>query len=140
MKTACRAPRGFTLLELLVVLAIVGLIASVVLPQLQNVARGVEWANQRNDIRIGLEGLGYQAYVRGRPMTLAGKYDGGHASPDLPLAIPSGWSVRFAQPVSYSVNGVCSGGRVSVTAPDASVETFELKPPRCRFESKEPAP
>lgn len=129
--------RGFTLLEILVVLAIAGLLAGVVLPQLQKMAASVETSNQRADIRAAIEGLGYRAYVSGKAIQLASvESSGGDGSNDSKMAIrvPAGWRVHALQPVDYAENGVCSGGRIVITNPARVREAFALKPPRCRLE------
>jgi len=128
---------GFTLLEILVVLAIVGLLAGMVLPQLQKMASSVEISNQRTDIKLAIEGLGYQVYATGKPVVLA---DVAAISatestkPDHPLRIPAGWKIQVLQPVRYAINGVCSGGRIAITDPNQVREAFLLRPPRCRLE------
>lgn len=126
--TSNKRPDGFTLLEILVVLTIVGLLAGVALPQLQRMATSVELGNQRTNIKLAIEGLGYQAYVTGKAFTL------GNAATDQALQIPAGWQVQTLQPIRYAINGVCSGGTVSLIDPEHVRETFLLKPPQCRLE------
>lgn len=129
--------RGFTLLEILVVLAIAGLLAGVVLPRLQKLAVGVEVESQRTEVKSAIEGLGYRAYATGKAIMLVDldpsrpRGSGGSAPH---IAIPAGWQVRAMQPVHYAANGVCSGGRIVIADPSQGREAYRLAPPRCRLE------
>jgi len=120
--------RGFTLLEMLVVLLIVGLLSSLGLPRLQRLAESLERANQRQSLIGQIDGLPYQAYASAREIIL----DSGASSA---INMPADWQIRVAQPVRYSANGVCSGGRVTVLAPGGGEEVFILKAPLCRIEA-----
>ena len=61
---------GFTLVEVLIVLVVVGLIAGISLPRLSAIYSSLDIAGQRSLIRDQIEGLGYRAYIGGRPIVL----------------------------------------------------------------------
>ncbi len=137
--------RGFTLLEILVVLVIVGLLAGMVLPQLQKMASSIELSNQRADIKLAIEGLGYRAYSTGKPLSLTSSITTSAVSeklvskPVYPLQLPPGWQILAEQPITYSINGVCGGGTISIVDPDNRREEFRLNPPKCLVESADHA-
>ncbi|HCX15176.1 MAG TPA: hypothetical protein DGZ24_07660 [Rhodospirillaceae bacterium] len=66
--------QGFTLLEILVVLFIVGLTSAVVLPRLPLVADSLDFALKRQSFEQNLSGLAYQAYTNGQNFILSGHY------------------------------------------------------------------
>jgi general secretion pathway protein G len=119
---------AFTLLEMLVVLLIVGLLASMGLPRLQRLAQSLEWANQRQGLIGQIDNLPYQAYASAQEITL----DTNAASV---IDIPADWQIKVAQPLRYSANGVCSGGQVTLRDPAGSEEVFTLKAPLCHIEA-----
>jgi prepilin-type N-terminal cleavage/methylation domain-containing protein len=66
--------RGFTLLEVLIVLALVGMLAAVSLPQFSVIQDRLAFTLSRDTFENELNGLGYSAFKQGRPMILAGRY------------------------------------------------------------------
>jgi len=119
---------GFTLLEILVVLLIVGLLSSLGLPRLQRLADSIQRANQKTSLIGQINSLPYQAYVSAREIVL----DSGRSSV---INIPANWQIKVAQPVRYSANGICSGGHITVLAPDGREEVFILNAPLCHIET-----
>lgn len=128
---------GFTLLEILLVLAIMGLLAGVALPRMQKLAESLEISNQRSDLHAAIAGLGYRAYASATPLQLESAAVAVSSSPGsakMAVEIPSGWRLQVPAAIRYAANGVCSGGKLAIIDPTGSRETYVLKPPRCVLE------
>jgi prepilin-type N-terminal cleavage/methylation domain-containing protein len=122
---------GFTLLEMLVVLAIAGMLAGVTLPNLSKMAERARISTQRQSLLSGIENLGYWAYSNGKSYTLTA-LDPTSETP--PFVIPEGWRLKAERPITFAVNGVCSGGVIALFGPDQAGEQLLLKAPLCRIE------
>jgi prepilin-type N-terminal cleavage/methylation domain-containing protein len=121
--------RGFTLLEMLVVLVLLGMAASIVAPPLARTVDRVRESGDREDVRRGLEGLPVAA--RGQGAALA--FGAGVAIVPPGRAWPEGWRVVAATPVRIESTGWCRGGEVQVNGP-AGPHRWRLASPDCRVE------
>jgi prepilin-type N-terminal cleavage/methylation domain-containing protein len=138
---------GFTLVEILVVLLIMGLLASITVPNLQRLYNSVQHDAEREEALGAITGLSYHAYVTGLPVTLpSGRTDLKFAQPqpkntkpgvdaDTPIddeiVFPAGWQLELTDPIAFNFLGICSGGKLKLIAPDGSEEGIVLKGPRC---------
>ncbi|WP_238382774.1 prepilin-type N-terminal cleavage/methylation domain-containing protein [Cognatilysobacter segetis] len=108
MSAACRpaSASGFTLLELVVVLTIMGLAAALAAPSLLN---GIESWRSRDTVdrlRDQVQGLPMRARTSGRSIAL------GADGTRLPFELDDEWAVSVPKPWSVQGNGYCEGGDV----------------------------
>ena len=129
---------GFTLLELIVVLVILGVVGALALPNLQNLYAA---ATRRADRDIALDQiarLGAEALLSGRGLivwpvaaALEGDAPGaGYARRELEL--PADWGFELDRPLLVQPNGVCLGARLALIDPRGRRTEHDLEPPFCR--------
>lgn len=118
--------RGFSLLEMLVVLVILGLAASMVAPPLARTVDRVREAGDHDDVRRQLQQLPMRARFEGRPVVV----EAGASLPTLGRDWPSGWSVRASTPLVIHASGLCEGAEVRVQSPNTA-RTWHLRSPDC---------
>jgi prepilin-type N-terminal cleavage/methylation domain-containing protein len=150
--------RGVTLLELLVVLAIIGLLSAIAVPQMATLAARIEFAMNRDKFEADLTSLPYTAYKLRQDFILGAlkaeqnpeteglvafrTADARRAetarlieAPILidpaPISLPQNWKLEARTPVLYRATGVCSGGEVSLNV-EGLVYTYQLTAPLCQ--------
>lgn len=96
--------RGFTLLELLLVLALVGLLTALVAPRLATWVDGARSRAALDAIRTRLEAERSLAFHEGRPREV----NAANAGREL----PAGWRLELARPLIWEANGMARGGRL----------------------------
>lgn len=125
--------RGFTLLEMLVVLVILGLTAGVVVPQMSTMGASFDFSLKREAFEQTLNGLAYQAFRDNQDLLLIGDYtDAGRVEgsepkrdPGASLAasmrtLPAAGEERVHQPPlnpAYAQLPLPAGWRATVSAP-----------------------
>ena len=115
----CRR-RGFTLLEILVVLALVALVSGLVAPSAMNALAAARERGLVADVRALLEGLPVQAFREGRQIDVDG------AALARQLELPEGWVLQVEGPLVYSDTGICSGGVVRLSAPGGATRSWRI--------------
>jgi|SRR5579863_9285604 len=145
---------GFTLLELLVVLAIMAGLIAIAVPQFLQLYRRVRASFERTDLEQQLLALPQLVRQRGRGgVLLDPSQEGAPGSPAADIAppgesefehwerlrldLPSGWTMRVPQPIFYRFTGMCGGGEVDFSSPP-TVLRYNLIPPLCRPRLAEP--
>lgn len=116
-----RAQRGFTLFELIVVLALVALAAGMVTPA---VVGGLAAARERGvvaDVRVLLEGMPVRAYQSGSALEIDAA-----ALRRLVPELPDDWRLEVEGPLRYAPNGVAAGGAVRLLIPGRDPTTWQV--------------
>ena len=153
-----RRMRGFTLLELLVILVIVGLIAGVVAPQLSKLSDRIAFAMNREGVEHALALLPYDAFRRREDLILSATNSkdtstddtsmnvimmGGGAGDEetrtqppvlskrVVLSLPAGWQIESQAPILFRSTGFCTGGEVTIRV-GSYAYIYKLSPPDCR--------
>lgn len=121
------AGAGFTLLELLIVLALIGVTAAVVVPGLARTYDAIVGSGERADVVRALEGLPLAVAADGQPLRIDPREPGALAAR---LSMPDGWTVRLLQPLHIERTGYCHPFEVAVTGREAT-ETWRLASPAC---------
>lgn len=132
--SAARAPNGFTLLEMLVVLAVLGLLAALAFPALGTAWDRARFAFGRDTIERELDLLPLRAYTQARRLVLdypEGAPPEGAGAESVRLPLPEGWTLATQAPIVFTETGVCLGGEVAV-ALGGERYTYRLEAPRCR--------
>ena len=114
-------PRGFTLLELMLVVALVALLAGIVAPRVLGWAEAARARAALDALRLQLQAQPALAFHAQRPLELA------RAPADWPL--PAGWRLELAAPLRWQANGMTAPGRIRVWAGSDQLADWVLQAP-----------
>ncbi len=120
-----RSQHGFTLLELLVVIVLLGLVAGIVAPRFIEMGGRLSQKNNLLEVRQRVNGLPILALRGGQSLRID--------SNGSPLTLPDGWRVTSSQPVLYQSNGSCLGGVIEVWNGSLREARITLQPPLCQW-------
>lgn len=132
---------GFTLLELLFVLFIVGLLVGLIAPRFGYGVDRMEWRSQKQDLEDQIRQLPRRARLIGRAIELPkdlAMTDLGDGAP--PLNVPQGWRLDFEPALLVAANGACSASSVTIAFPDANEtpEKYSIADLSCELSSASP--
>ena len=124
-----RPAAGFSLLEMLVVLALIAIMVALVVPRLAGTVRAIATSGERAETARQLELLPLLARRQGQPIV---------AATDAPLvaeglAFPDGWRATALDTLRVAANGICHPARLRVEG-GGVVEEWTLAAPDCRVD------
>lgn len=131
MQTSVISPRanGFTLLELLIVLLILGLVSGLIFPRLSNIYDNIVIMYEKEDILAQLNSLHFKVFQYGQVFDLT-SYPLPKDAPKL-LELPPNWTLKTDTPIRFRRNGSCSGGHLTLLHGE-QIFKVKLEPPFCR--------
>lgn len=104
-----RSGRGFTLLEVLVVLVLLGLAAGVAAPRTLQALTAAQERGWRNDMKARIEALPVRAFLAGEALSL----DAQALLRELPPP-QAAVELRLQEPLRYTALGLAGGGELSL--------------------------
>lgn len=117
---------GFSLLELLVVLALISFMTALVAPNLKNTVDAVGRSGDRAEVQRLIEDLPLRARLQAQEIRLPAETD-----LSAMLHFPDGWSVAAVTPLVVRDSGVCEPARLRVRTGDVD-EEWTVAMPDCR--------
>ncbi len=129
-----RADKGFTLIELVIALAIIGLGLSFVLPRMMAWVDRLAFSARQQQFEDALAELGSRARRSGRSVVLRSTDFAAHSNEPAPIELPSNWSLTVEPPIAFRYDGICTGGKVRLSFP-AGEKSYRLQSPYCRPEA-----
>lgn len=132
--TSQRVDKGFTLIELVVALAIIGLGLSFVLPRMMEWVDRLAFSTRQQQFEDALAELGSRARRSDRSVVLRSSDLATHTNEPSPIELPSSWSLTVEPPIAFRYDGVCTGGEVRLSFP-AGERSYRLQSPYCRPEA-----
>jgi len=121
------ANNGFSLIEMIVVLVLLGLVSGMAVPRLTKLFDSLQTQNQINDIKNTIQGAPLDAYINGHSLNLSEYLQ-------QSAVVPDGWELAFPQPILIKANGICLGGDMRLLILGESVN-YKISAPFCRVES-----
>lgn len=126
-----RCPPGYTLLELVVVMAILAMATALVAPPSYRMIRTWQEATQVQDVIEQLERL------PGTVRAIGNQLDTDAKGSNVPVNLPQDWSLRMQTPLRVQANGACSDAQATLVTAQQSIE-LRIHTPFCRVERIEP--
>lgn len=126
-----RRPTGYTLLELVVVMAILAMTTALAAPPSYRMVRSWQESTQVKDVIEQLERLPGKVRTSGNPLTVTAD------TITAPVGLPQGWTLKMEEPLHVQANGACSNAQGVLTTAQQSIP-LRIQAPFCRVQRIEP--
>lgn len=126
-----RPARGFTLIEMMAALTLIGMIAGLMLPNFQRWYDSTQQRVNAGAIGIQLQKLYVRAALLGQDFELTPQSAGRQlADGELALLLPAGWKIADQQRLNVRASGYCAPASIEFQGPDARLR-FAIMAPQC---------
>ena len=123
---------GFTLIEMLAVLTLVGLMASIAVPAMQRWFDSISTRSQLSEVSIQFQRLAARAALLSHTVVLnKDSWREKMSDGDAALALPDGWSISSSTPITFFHSGVCKGGNIELTGPQQRKVQLQITDTTC---------
>lgn len=113
---------GFTLIEMMAVMVIIGLMSAVVLPSFQRWFDGLDGRVQSTELAARLQRLIARAALLGQTFDVTrASASEKMADGQTVLTVPEGWQIAESETLRINGSGVCSPGRLKFETPRGPV-------------------
>ncbi len=126
-RTRTSPEEGYTLLEILFVLVLIGLVGSLVVPRVDGLYDSVALSGEREDIINSLRDLPARARHQGLGFGMGGP----EVQSLLTSGSSSGWTISASEGLRYKANGFCTGGTVVLSHESGRSWRYSLAAPYC---------
>ncbi|ART50786.1 hypothetical protein CBP34_02625 [Acidovorax carolinensis] len=119
-----KAPKGFTLIEMMAVLVLFGLLTAVVLPNFERWFSNTERRVSASELAVRLQKLYARAALLGQNVELNAATASEKLADGQPaLDLPAGWSFAEGQSLSIRASGLCQAASIQFAS---AVQTLVL--------------
>ena len=126
--------RGFTLIEMTVVLVLLGLMSSMVIPSIQRWFDSVQERAQLTEVFTQLQRLASRAALNSETVYVSNSNWKNALSDDLPaLSLPDGWNISKTDNVVFYHSGSCAHGKLELQSPDGKKLLIDISAPGCQI-------
>ena len=119
---------GFTLIEMMVTLVLLGLVVGLVLPNLNSIYNSTSASVTRSELEDQFNRLGVNVASHAKALTVSGE------NIRALVAIPQDYEIMLPQPLAFSALGVCKGGHVIVEYQREVIHSQRLTRPYCHLD------